>query len=68
MSDNEDMANPVDPNINDDGFETLNDVANDCIHRSDIGNLGGQPPHQQARYVLQPFDNTISNHPVFWHP
>ena len=66
MSDADSISNSNAQNI-DEGYETLNNIV-DNHNRGGEANLAGQPPLQQARHVLQPFDSTISNHPVFRHP
>eukprot|EP00957_Ditylum_brightwellii_P042416 3211892-Ditylum_brightwellii.AAC.1 len=67
MTDNKSTTNAADQNFNN-GFEMPNDAANDIQHRSERESLQGQPLHQQARNVPKPFDNTLSNDPVFRHP
>eukprot|EP00957_Ditylum_brightwellii_P146517 11155018-Ditylum_brightwellii.AAC.1 len=67
MTDSKSTTNKDNQNSND-GFETLNDATNDIHCRSERESLQGQPPRQQARHVPQPFDNTLSNHPIFQHP
>eukprot|EP00957_Ditylum_brightwellii_P000546 41953-Ditylum_brightwellii.AAC.1 len=62
MSDNTSISASFNKNMDYD-FEIINNTVNDDDCSDDETNLAGQPPCQQARLVLQPFNNAVSNHP-----